>query len=217
MAELQAARSTGTPPTVVHLLSYEITDEPMHDDRYPRLPEDDVERLHDLVLADPKAAIPELLDWIERHPDEPMLRNYLAVAYAGAHDTARHDDLVLESFRRFPDYLFARLNYAGMLLRRKDYEQVADLLNHAFDIGLFYPERKRFHFTEYTGFTTVVGLYHIGVGNFETAERTLDALKQVAPDDPGTRKLEYDLRLAYLERGLERLKKKMRAPESPPG
>jgi tetratricopeptide (TPR) repeat protein len=214
-AELQAAGSDGMKPMLLHLLSYEITAEPMHDDRYPHLPEDDVERLHDLALSDPKAAIPELLNWIHRYPDVPTLRNYLAAAYGQSGDVENYERIALETFRLFPDYLFARLSIAELLLRRRDYEAVADLLNHAFDIGLFCPDRKRFHVTEYSAFAAVVGLYHVGVGDLEAAGKVLDALKQVTPDAPGTRRLEHDLRVAYLERGLDKLKKKMRALKPP--
>ncbi len=145
----------------------------------------------------------------------PTLYNYLAVAYGQSGQIAKYEQVVLEYFERFPDYLFARMNYAELLLSRRDYDGVANLLNHAFDIGLFYPERKRFHITEYTAFMGIVGIYHIGVGNLEVAEKVLEALKQVAPDSPITRRFEGDLLRGRIERALSVLRRDVLASSSP--
>ena len=214
-AKASAVHTAHENPRVVYLLNYEITEEPMPDPRYPHLPEEVVERLHDLVMTQSKAAIPELIEQIEHHPDVPMLYNYLAAAYGYTRDISKYEHVVLENFQRFPEYLFARLNYAELLLRKRDYDRVADLLNHAFDIGLFYPERKCFHITEYTGFTGTVGLYHIGVGNLEAAEKVLDMLEQVAPEEPITRRLQSELLARRLELGLAALKRRQRSSASP--
>ena len=215
MAAQKVVRAAGESPVVVHLLSYEITDEPMPDPRYPHLAEDVIERLHDLVTAQPKAAIPEVIEQIERHPDIPTLYNYLAVAYGQTGEIAKYEQVVQEYFQRFPDYLFARMNSAELLLRKHDYDGVADLLNHTFDIGLFYPERKRFHITEYTAFMGVVGLYHIGVGDLDAAENVLQALKGVAPDATITRRFEGEVVRERLKRALTVLERMVPGSSSP--
>ncbi|MBN1935009.1 MAG: hypothetical protein JW934_10110 [Anaerolineae bacterium] len=68
----------------------------------------------------------------------------------------------MENYRRNPDYLFARLNYAELFLRRGDYERVAEILEHKFDLKLLYPRRNRFHVSEVSNFIGLVGLYWPG-------------------------------------------------------
>lgn len=214
MAAQRGAHAAGEQPKVVHLLTYEVTNEPMPDPLYPRLPEDLIERLHDLVTTQSKAAIPELIEQIERNPGVPMLYNFLAVAYGQSGDIARYEQVVQENFQRFPEYLFARLNYAELLLSKHDYDRVGELLNHTFDIGIFYPERKLFHITEFVSFANVAGLYHIGVGNLDATEKSLEALKQVAPHSPVTKRFEGDLMRAQINRRLSFLRRDMLAPST---
>ena len=87
----------------VYITEYEITDEPILDRFYKQLPDsvkDAFERLHDESQTQPLKAIPELLEWIEKYPQLPMLYNYLSVAYsqAGQHD--KMEATILENYRR---------------------------------------------------------------------------------------------------------------------
>ncbi|MBM3333122.1 hypothetical protein FJY63_00510 [Candidatus Sumerlaeota bacterium] len=216
---MKNASSSNGEPVVLYLSEYEITCEPIQDKRYRKLPrevKDEFDRLHDLAITDPRKAIEELPHWIERYPNIPMLHNYLSVAYSKIGARRELEQTVLENLRRNPDYLFARLNYADICMARGDYQKVAEILDNKFDLRLLYPHRKRFHISEFVGFMSVIGRYFIGIGERESAEVVYEALREIAPDDPSTRRLRKELHLSVvrrLARRLLRTPEKMRSPQ----
>jgi len=110
------------------------------------------------------------------------------------------EQTVEESMRRHPDYLFARINYAQILLRRGETERVAEIFDHKFDLKLLYPKRKRFHVSEVAGFMGVIGWYFVEIGDKDTAAKYYDILMQVAPDYPMTKQLKRKLHPGLLQR-----------------
>ena len=192
-------------------LEYKITNEPILDKRYRRLPrqvKEAFQRLHALAQTQPRTAIPELEQWIAKYPDLPMLYNYLGAAYTQAGQYKQAEQTILENYRRHPNYLFARLNYAELCMARGDYRKVAEILDHKFDLKLLYPERSLFHITEFTGFMWVVGEYLIGIGERAAAQQVYETLRQVAPADAATRRLRAALRATPLQRVVKSLLKK---------
>jgi tetratricopeptide (TPR) repeat protein len=193
----------------VYITEYEITSEPIQDRFYKRLSrsvKDAFERLHYESQSQPRKAIPELLEWIEKYPQLPMLYNYLSVAYSMAGQYDKMEAVVLENYRRNPDYLFARLNYAEICLKKGDYQRVAEILEHKFDLKLLYPKRRRFHISEVVNFMGLVGVYFIEIGARETAKKYYDMLDQLAPDHPMTKRLRRKLSPGFLPRLLGRLR-----------
>ena len=171
------------------VLTYDIVTEPLHDMRFPKVPKEIIERLHQMLQTRPKEAIPELLALIDQYPGAPVLYNYAASAYSNSGQPDKAEQMVRENFQRFPDYHFARMNYAEVLLATGDYAGVASLLDNKFDLALFYSNRKKFHISEYTSFMYVVGRYYLGIGETDSAQRVYQLMKQVAPDEATTRRL----------------------------
>jgi tetratricopeptide (TPR) repeat protein len=190
-------------PQVLYLSEFEITDSPILDRRYRRLPrqiQETIEQLYDTAQKEPLQAIPQILELIKKYPYLPTLYNYLSVAYSMAGQIQAAQKVVEENYRRNPDYLFARLNYAEMLLNEGDFEQVPEVFAHKFDLKMLYPNRKRFHISEVTGFMGIMGWYFLETGERETAERYYEFLRQIAPDHPMTRRLHRKLRRGWLRR-----------------
>jgi len=195
-------------PDVVYLTRYEITDAPIQDRRYRRLPnqvKDAIEALHFIAQDNPLKAIPELNELIKKYPDLPMLYNYLSVAYARAGQSEAAESVIQENYRRNPDYLFARLNYAETCLAKGEYERVAEIFEHKYDLQLLYPERKRFHISEVVGFMGIMGWYFVEKGEREIAEKYYDILKQIDPDNFMTKRLHRMLYPGWFRRMLTRL------------
>ena len=191
----------------VYITEYEITTSPIQDRAYKRLPgsvKDAIERLHYESQVQPRKAIPELLEWIEKYPQIPLLYNYLSVAYSAAGQREKAEAVILENYRRNPDYLFARLNYAELCLDKGDYERVAEILEHKFDLKLLYPQRRRFHISEAVNFMGLVGVYLVAIGEGEAAKKYYDMLMQIAPDHPMTKRLRRKLFPGLLQRLLGR-------------
>jgi tetratricopeptide (TPR) repeat protein len=195
-------------PQAVYVTEYEITSSPIEDRRYKRLPrhvKDAFDRLQYSAQWRPREAIPELLEWIKRYPDIPVLYNYLSVAYSRAGQREKSEAAVRENNQRNPDYLFARLNYAEVCLAKGDYEKVAEIFEHKFDLKLLYPKRKRFHITEVANFMGLVGVYFCEIGERDAAKKYYDILKQIAPGYPMTKRLRRRLFPGLLRRLFLRL------------
>lgn len=193
-------------PEVVQLLEYEISYDPVVDPAEGRrTPEeqDEVERLHGLARSNPRDAIPDLLRAMERYPDVRQFPNFLASAYSAIREDQKAEAVIREMLDRFPDYLFARLNYAEICLREGRVEEVAEILDHKFDLKLLYPRRDRFHISEFTGFAGTVGTYYARKGEVEIAERYLEILQEMEPDHPMTRRLQGEIDRAAVRRSLK--------------
>ena len=195
-------------PMAVHISSYEITDEPILDREYRRLParvKEAIERLHRESEIRPRNAIPELQALIERYPQVPQFYNYLTVAYSGIGALDKAEAVTLASIRANPDYLFARLNYAELCLMRKDYAKIPEIFDHKFDLKLLYPKRNRFHITEVANFMGLIGLYFLAIGERGLAEKYNAALQETAPHFPMAQKLRRALAPGLFARSWKRL------------
>lgn len=217
---LPATTSEPQLPEGFSITRYEITSEPIIEGAYKRLPDNvkaALERLFFLVQSRPRQAIPELEALLQTYPHVPNIYNYLSIAYSRAGEKERSEQIVLENYRRHPEYLFARINYADICLAKGDYAKIPDIFNHKFDLKLLYPKRKRFHISELTAFMGVMGQYFLAIDQRELAENIYNILQQVAPDHAYTKRLKHKLYPNFLQRLLERVKahamEKMREAE----
>lgn len=174
-----------------HARYYEIVYGPIEQPWQTRLSKetrDALPRLHALVLDDPRAAVAELRAWIEREP-LPMFFNWLSVAYGALGDTEGVRYTVRENYRRNPQYLFARLNYAELCLRDGDLEGAREALGPELDIRRFLGGRRRIHVSEVAGYFYTVALYHLKAGDRAAAEKIYEMLEEVAPEEVSTEDL----------------------------
>jgi len=192
----------------VRIIKYEVTTEPIEDRQFKRLPnhvKDTVQGLRDKAQSHPLRAIPELNALIKKYPKLPLLYNYLSVAYSRIGQIGKAEKVVRENYRRNPDYLFARLNYAEICLRKGDYDQVAEIFDQKYDLKLLYPKRKKFHISEVANFMGLIGLFFFKTGKQELAEKYYDILKEIASDYPMTKILRRKLHPGFLRRLLNRM------------
>src|SRR5262249_9174068 len=130
---------------------YDITDEPLDNRDIQRLPSQvqaRIDELYELAQHHPTQAIPELERLIATYPQVPTFYNYLSIAYRQSGDLEKTDACVREAYRRHPQYLFAKVNYANLCLQQGESEKVPGIFDHAFDLQQLYPHRKRFHVSE---------------------------------------------------------------------
>lgn len=197
---------------------YEISFAPMREEWYYRLLPSGraaIPRLRQQLLDEElseeatEEMIREIQGLAEKYPDAPVFFNFLLNAYskAGRHDEA--DRTSLEILERFPTYLFARLNRAEMALHQGNLDIVEEMLGPRMELRALYPDRKRFHSSEFAGYYSVVGLYRLARGDRTAAEDIMMLLDRVVPDDPVTRSLAAALvdaglrdRLMFLAQGM---------------
>lgn len=165
--------------------------QPWHSRLSPEIREA-IPELNALVRDDPRAAVTELRAWIAREP-LPMFYNWLSGAYSALGDTQGVEDTVHENYRRNPQYLFARVNYAELCLRDGDLDGAREALGGGLDIRALLGGRKRVHVSELTAYFYAVALYHINSGDLAAAEHIYRMLKDAAPDEPPTEELRRKL------------------------
>jgi tetratricopeptide (TPR) repeat protein len=182
-------------------ISYEISDEPMPDSAYARLPEPIQEQLdtlyHEVLLPKPTAAVAFLKPLIEQYPDVPQLYNYLHIAYQKLGDRRHAQQILRETLERFPDYLFGRIAYATDCLQRGETEKVPAIFDGQYELKLLYPERKRFHLAEVLGFCSVMAWYFHTQGEPSRAAMYYELRRQLDPQHRNTR---FIKRLLYPSR-----------------
>jgi tetratricopeptide (TPR) repeat protein len=169
---------------------YDITDEPLDNRDIKKLPapvQARIDDLYELAQHDPTQVIPELERLIATYPHVPTFFNYLSIAYLAAGDQEHATALVREAYRRHPQYLFAKVNYANLCLQQGEIGKVPGIFDHACDLKQLYPHRKRFHVSEFTGFAWVMCRYFCAIGEQNTAILYYQMLKQVAPRHPMTK------------------------------
>jgi tetratricopeptide (TPR) repeat protein len=169
---------------------YDITDEPLDNRDIKKLPapvQARIDDLYELAQHDPTQVMPELERLIATYPHVPTFFNYLSIAYLAAGDQEQVTALVREAYRRHPQYLFAKVNYANLCLQQGEIGKVPGIFDHACDLQQLYPHRKRFHVSEFTGFAWVMCRYCCAIGERDTAALYYQMLKQVTPRHPMTK------------------------------
>ena len=179
------------------LVSYDIVFEPIEDesdrDVDPELAKER-EEIYYRLRKHPKECASRLEPLIEKYPDIPALYNHLSVAYRLTGEKEKARDLILETYRKFPDYLFAKLGYVELCLVENNLDEIPRILDNKYDLQVHYPERTKFHITEFTSFVGTVGFYFCKAGRPEVAKIYHQMLSDVAPDDPQTKRLERALK-----------------------
>ena len=124
------------PPTSDALVytEYDITDEPLDNRDIKKLPSQvqaRIDDLYELAQHDPTQAIPELERLVTTYPHIPTFSNHLSIAYLTAVTRSKPPPVVREAYRRHPQYLFAKVNYANLCLQQGEIGKVPGIFDHA--------------------------------------------------------------------------------------
>jgi len=171
---------------------YEVTAEPLPDPQFEQLPaavQARINELHGECQELPWKALPELKALIEQYPDLPLLYNFWYVACRKLGEDAEALRVLQQMLERFPDYLFGRMALADEYLQRGESEKVAEIFAGQFDLGLLYPDRKRFHLSEALAFQNLLARYFHALGDRQQAQRCHALMCELAPQDPATQQI----------------------------
>lgn len=190
---VERGRRGPPPPRLAygHEISYTPTREAWYD-ALPPAAKAAIPRLHQVINSrsgNLGHAIRELEALVDRHPHVPVFYNFLNVAYSLAHEDEKRRTLVARCRAALPDYLFGTIAQAQLLLEDEDYDAFPALWGGRFDLRELYPDRKRFHVSEFAGFYGIVGIYHHETGNDAEARRLCKMLMDVAPQEAATQAL----------------------------
>jgi len=183
-------------PENLVFLEYEITPEPIEDKNIEKLPKGMRERMNDLltlVHTRPEGAVSQLRDLIAQYPHIPQFRNYLTIAYSNLGHEEKANSMIIENYRRNPDYLFAKTHYAELCLQKGDLDKIPEIFENKFDVSLLYPNRRKFHMSEVAAFMGVLRQYFFRIGKIQSAKAYYRALKEIYPRNIATKRLRHML------------------------
>jgi tetratricopeptide (TPR) repeat protein len=192
----------------VYVTQYEITDEPIQEPAYRRLPKavkEKLENLYQVAQRHPQQAIYELTELQRKYPRVPQIYNYLAVAYSYSGEKEKAEEITQENIRKNPNYLFARINQAQLLLAKKEYDKIPEVFENKYDLQMLYPKRRKFHISEVANFMGIMGLYFFRTNQRDMAEKYNDVLQEIASDFPIAKALNRELNPGITTRVMKRL------------
>lgn len=166
--------------------TYKITDDPDYqNERYGITPalHRQLESIAPEVQNERNTKVIDIITrLIDEFPGVPMLKNYLSVAYHVRGNSEKSAEINARLLAEHPDYLFARLNKANFYIEHAEFNKVPELLGTALEISQLYPEREVFHIGEIIHFYKVIIRYYAAIEDLELAEKRLEELKNLAPD-----------------------------------
>ena len=180
-------------PKDIKFPEYMITNQKVEDERVAALPAEvrsKIDELRSKIAFNPGGVIPELLKLIEGYPHIPLFYNYLSNAYLLIGDAQKTEETIIECYNKFPEYLFAKVGYANVLLKKGEGEKVPDIFENKTNLRDLYPEREVFHTSEFIAFTDTVVRYFLFAGQVDLAIPPFEDLKKFAPHSPSTMLIE---------------------------
>ncbi len=111
----------------------------------------DKERLWEIyerVRAFPNEELPKLLELQQQYPHVPPIYNYIGIAYACSSQEDKYFEILLETNRRFPEYLFGKTALADYYLTHHEHKKVPKILDKKFELWQHYPTIELFHVSE---------------------------------------------------------------------
>jgi hypothetical protein len=183
-------------------VEFAVIVEPIPDPAYEALPEEWKQRL-DPVYRQPVDDFAPHLDLLNaavaEFPQVPRLWNLLYIAYTHAGRDADAECVLWETLERHPDYFFARINQATLLISEGRHDEVEAALGGDLDLQRLVGGRKQVHYTEVRCYFLMMLEYHLARKALLDAASTLDILEGMNPDDPHVQNAGGRMKLALLE------------------
>lgn len=149
--------------------------------------------LYEMALNNPRQAKKKVALFLEKHPHHPEILNLFTYLHLSLRKIRKANRLIEENYEHNPDYLFAKINFADLCLRRKQPQKIPEIFNQKFNLPELYPNKKMFHVSEFRGFMTLMGLYHLSIGKRSAAEGYHYLAARISPNHPSTKNLEKNL------------------------
>ena len=189
------------------IFGYRITTDPGFQDKRDHITPSlkwELEKIYPQIQKGNKTVIRKLPSLIERHPQNPQLKNYLSSAYASSGNHKKAIEVNEWILSEHPNYLFGLLNKAYQLIDDDKPELVPEMLGNTMKISNLYPDRDVFHLAEVTGFLKLAITYFTAIGHIDQAEIRLQILEDIAPEHPDTESARKHLFYKRLEAGAKR-------------
>ncbi len=192
-----------------------FTDEQMEEEYLAKMAPSDKEHLWHLRdrQARSENVVPELLRLRKKHPKIRAIYNYIAVGYSLAKDERKFLEIIEETIRKFPDYIFGKTALAEYYLKHQEHRKIKDLFGGEFELRRLYPDRKIFHISEVRGFFYVVGAYFARANNMARALYYYLALRDIDPNHLSTKLLGDEILIKEIEKLRRKVSKTIETEE----
>lgn len=161
----------------IWLMGFEIHDEPsrgQHSPEASKLMEAGVRATHANDWPRAETLFQQVL---ALEPEAPDALNNLASLYLATGRAAQAELLIQRNFERHPDYLFARVHMAVLLIKRGETQRAREMLEPLFSL-------RRLHISEYVSFCMAHIELHLAEKNKDAARSWFEMWEQAEPDDP---------------------------------
>lgn len=173
--------------------SIECTNEPMEEENLAKMPQRDKEllwKIYEQIRESPEEMLPQLAALKERYPQVPCIYNYLTLAYACAKQEQEYFDMLCETTRKFPEYLFGKTTLCEYYINHNAYRKVPTILEKKFELYQHCNEDVEiFHISEVRSFYGIVGRYFALSNNIARALSCYFIVEQVGPEHITLRQL----------------------------
>ena len=146
--------------------------------------------LYALATKNPKKAKRDVEIFRSKHPDHPEVLNLLTYIYLSCGKMRQGNGLIEKNYAKNSNYLFAKINFADLCLRRKNPQCIPHIFNKKFSLPELYPNKQLFHVSEFRGLMSLMGFYQIAIGNDQAAKQYHYLVAHIAPNHPATKILE---------------------------
>jgi len=136
-----------------------------------------------------------------KYPNVPAIYNYICLAYANTNQHEKYYQTIIDTYDKFPDYLFGKISAAEYCINNNRYKEVPDIFANKLEIYMHYPKTTmEFHVSEVRAFYSTVGRYYAKSKKIARAIYSYYITNQIDPEHWSTRKLADEIILAELEK-----------------
>lgn len=150
-------------------------------------------RLYASQDKDINRAIIELTTLKKLYPHCSEIYNLLSYYYIKKKRLRKANNIIRENYEKNPTNLLAKINYADLLLRKKDLEAVEKIFENTYDLRELYPNRKVFYISEFRGFMVLMSFLYLYKKERDRAEHFHYLAAVVDKDHPQVKFLGYKL------------------------
>lgn len=196
-------------PDIIKYGKFYITELPVEEEKWGLLKKSEKKKILKLNEKIKKSlnldkVIKELIEYKTKYPNIPTIYNYLGIAYERSGQTKNYYDILIETRKKFPGYLFGKISLSEYYLNNNKYKKISDLLDNKFEITQHFPAGTDiYHISAVRGFYYVTGRYFVKIGKIEMAYKSYFLLSDLNIDHKTTEILGQEI-IAYELFGLTR-------------
>ena len=181
------------------------TNEPIEEKNLAKMPNKDKQLLFDLLdrlktsRGEAEQVLPKLIKLRKKYPNVPTIYNYMCIAYANTNQLEKYYQTIIDTYKKFPDYLFGKTSAAEYCLNNDRYKEVPAIFDNKLEIYMHYPKTiKQFHVSEVRAFYSTIGRYYAKSKKTARAIFCYYITNQVDPEHWATQKLADEIILAEI-------------------